>query len=97
MKTLKLYFLFFKTKFLPPLTLAIFVLIKYQLMLLALIAMIVTTLLVYFYDRFIEDRKREKLHFYYNLGITELKLYAFIFFINLFIITITNICMRWII
>ena len=66
-------------------------------MLLALIAMIVTTLLVYFYDRFIEDRKREKLHFYYNLGITELKLYAFIFFINLFIITITNICMKWII
>ena len=97
MKTLQLYFLFYKTTFFPPLALTLFVVLKYKMMPLALLALLTASLLVCFYQNFINDSKKEKLYFYYNMGITELKLYAFVFFINLIITITLNICMKWIV
>ncbi|WP_155995107.1 hypothetical protein [Tenacibaculum ovolyticum] len=94
MKTLKLYFIFYKTSFLPPLALAIYALLKFNIMLLATVALTTATFLVWGYQRFISDKKKEKLYFYYNLGITELKLHLFVFFINLTILVGTNIYMK---
>ncbi len=94
MKILKLYFLFYKTTFFPPLALALFALLKLNIMLLATIALLTATLLVWSYQRFVNDKKKKTLYFYYNLGLTELKLYTFVFIINLFIITGTNICIK---
>lgn len=94
MKTLKLYFIFYKTSFFPPLALALFTLLKFNIMLLATVALITATFLVWSYQRFISDKKKEKLYFYYNLGITELKLHLFVFFINITILVSTNIYMK---
>jgi len=90
MKNLKIYFLFYKTKFLPPLALALFTLLKFKVIQLAVLALLTTTILIWVYQRLINDKKKESLYFYYNLGLTELKLYAFIFFINLTLIVCTN-------
>ncbi len=97
MKKLQLYFLFYKTKFFLPLALTLFVVFKYKMMPLAVLALLTASLLVWFYQNFINDAKKEKLYFYYNMGITELKLYAFVFFINLIITITLNICMKWIV
>jgi hypothetical protein len=94
MKKMKLYFLFYKAKFLPPLVLALFALLKFKIMPLAVIALITATLLIWFYQRFINDRKKQNMYFYYNLGLTELKLYTFVIFINLTILIGTNIYIK---
>ena len=97
MKTLQLYFLFYKTTFFLPLALTLFVVLKYRMMPLAVLALFTASLLVWFYQNFISDPKKEKLYFYYNLGITELSLYTFVFIINLISVTIINICLKWIV
>ena len=57
---------------------------------LAILALISTTLLVWFYQHFINDKENQDLYFYYNLGLTELKLYSFTFLINLIILISIN-------
>lgn len=90
MKNLKIYFLFYKTKFLLPLVFALFTLLKFKMKQLAALALLATTILIWFYQRFSNDKKKKSLYFYYNLGLTEFKLYAFIFFINLVLLICTN-------
>ena len=94
MKKLKLYFLFYKTHFLLPLGLALFALLRFRIMPLAVIVLLITTVTIWFYQRFIDDRKKQKLYFYYNLGFTELKLYGFVFCINLALLISTNIYLK---
>jgi hypothetical protein len=91
MKKINHYFLFYKTKFLPPLSLALFTLLKFRIMLLAVITLLATTILIWFYQRYINDKKKQALYFYYNLGLTELKLFTFLFFINLILLIGINI------
>ncbi|WBX77442.1 hypothetical protein PG911_04030 [Tenacibaculum ovolyticum] len=59
MKTLKLYFIFYKTSFLPPLALVIYALLKFNIMLLATVALTTATFLVWGYQRFISDKKKK--------------------------------------
>ena len=94
MKKLKLYFLFYKTIFLPPIALAIFALLRYGEMFYGVVALVTTSILVWFYRHFIDDRKQEKLYFYYNLGLTEIKLYGFVFCINLILLICANIYLK---
>ncbi|MFT6065041.1 MAG: hypothetical protein ACJAYY_000769 [Paraglaciecola sp.] len=94
MKKLKLYFLFYKTKFLFPLTFAILTLVFTNIMLIAVITLLMATLLIWFYQGYVNDRKKVALYLYYNLGISTLKLYVFLFFINLIVLTGTNICIK---
>ena len=91
MNNIKLYFLFYKSKFLPSLALAVFTLLQFKIMFLAVLSLIISTFLIWFYQRFIGDKKKKELYFYYNLGFTEIKLYTFIFFINFGLLIVTNI------
>lgn len=94
MKKINLYFLFYKKKFAFPLALSLFTLFSLRVMPLAVMILSATTLLIWFYQRFINDKKKQALYFYYNLGLTELKLYTFLFFINLIILIGINIYIK---
>ena len=91
MRKLKLYFHFYRTKFLVPLAFATAILYVFRVMQLAIFSLITATIGYWFYERFINDKKKEKLYFYYNLGITETKLYLFVIFINLIVVMSINI------
>lgn len=94
MKRIHLYLHFFKRKFVFPLIAAIFALLYTEISTIAIITLIAATILVWFYERFINDRKKESFYFYYNLGLSELKLYISLFFINLIILIGFNIFFR---
>ena len=96
MKKITLYFYFYKEEFAFPLGLSLFALLSFRIMPLATLTLTVGTLLIWFYQRYINDKKKQTMYFYYNLGVTEFKLYTFLFFINLAILTSINICMKWI-
>jgi hypothetical protein len=90
MRKLKLYFHFYKSKFFITLVFCLFILIKYQNLLLALISLTLASLGVWFVQHYINDKKKESLYFYFNSGISEFKLYFFTFVVNLSILIITN-------
>ena len=94
MKKIQLYFLFYKSKFAFPLAISLFALYSLKIMPLAILILIATTLLIWFYQRFINDKKKQSLYFYYNLGLTELKLYSFTFLINLILLICINIYIK---
>ena len=94
MKKINLYFLFYKTNFLPPLCLALFTLLKFRIMSLAVLVLLATTILVWFYKHYINDKKKQRLYFYYNLGFTALQLLTFLFFINLILLIGINIYIK---
>jgi len=94
MKKINLYFLFYREKFLVPLALSLFTLFNFRIMPLAVITLSSTTLLIWFYQHFLTDKKKQTLYFYYNLGATEFKLYTFVFFINLIILIGINIYIK---
>jgi len=94
MKKTPIYFHFYKEKFAFPLGLSLFTLFGFRIMPLAVMALITATLLIWFYQRFINDKKKQSLYFYYNLGMTEIKLYSFLLFINLIILTGINSCIK---
>lgn len=91
MKKLKLYLLFYKTKFLLPLALAIAILYIFRVMPLTVFSLVIATIGYWFYEHFINDKKKEKLYFYYNFGLTESRLYLFVFLINLIVVMSINI------
>ena len=86
MRNLKLYFIFYKTKFLFPLLSSIFALFYTNIISIAVITLLAATILVWFYITFLEDRKKTTLYFYYNLGISDFNLYSFVFFVNFIIL-----------
>mgnify|MGYP006085769999 CR=1 FL=1 len=94
MKKTTLYFYFYKEKFAFPLSLSLAALFRFRIMPLATMALLASTLLIWFYQRFINDKKKQTMYFYYNLGLTEFKLYAFLFFINLVILIGINIYIK---
>ncbi|WP_347175203.1 hypothetical protein [Polaribacter uvawellassae] len=95
MKKINLYFYFYKNKFAFPLALSLFILFSLRAMPLAVLTLAATTFLIWFYQKFINDQKNQTLYFYYNLGITELKLYTFLFFINMIVLISINISIKW--
>ncbi len=95
MKKINLYFQFYKNKFAFPLTLSLFTLFSLRIMPLAVLTLAATTFLIWFYQKFINDQKNQTLYFYYNLGITELKLYTFLIFINMIVLISINIGIKW--
>jgi hypothetical protein len=44
------------------------------------------SLLVWGYNYFLDDPKREKLHYFFNFGFTELQLHGFTFILNLILL-----------
>ena len=91
MKSLKLYFLFFKSNFLFPLVLSVFASLYSQNSAQGVITLVVASIMVWFYERFINDSKKQKLYFYFNFGISEFKLHLFTFCINLFLLIMINL------
>ena len=91
MKKLKLYFIFYKNKFAFPLAISLFALYSSKIIPLTILTLVFSTLLIWFYQRFINDKKKQSLYFYYNLGLTETKLYSFTFLVNLFLLICINI------
>ena len=91
MKNLKLYLHFYYSKFFISLSLGAFVILRYQIPKLAFISFFLASLLVWVYHHFINDIKKQSLYFYFNLGLSEIKLYLFTFFLNLFILTVLNL------
>ncbi|TVZ57191.1 hypothetical protein OD91_2501 [Lutibacter sp. Hel_I_33_5] len=81
--------------FFPPLGLALFTLLKFKAMPLAFFILISTTLLLWLYQRYINDPKNKNLYLYFNLGLTQIKLYSFTFFLNIIILTIVNMYIKW--
>ena len=94
MKRILLYFHFYKRKFIFPLIAAIFALIYTEISTIAIITLIAATILIWFYERYLNDRKKESLYFYLNLGVSELKLYTFLCFVNLIILIGFNMYMK---
>jgi hypothetical protein len=95
MKKINLYFHFYKNKFAFPLALSLFTLFSLGFMPLSVMILAATTFLIWFYQKFINDKKNQTLYFYYNLGLTELKLYTFLFFINMIVLISINIGIKW--
>ncbi|CAL2102025.1 membrane protein of unknown function [Tenacibaculum sp. 190130A14a] len=95
-KKLRLYFLFYRTKFFLSLAFSLFILLKLKAFFWVLIALITAVITTWFYHRFINDRKKQTLYFYYNFGLTEFKLYSFIFFLNFFLLVCINLIIKWI-
>ena len=82
MKKIRLYFLFYKSKFTIPLAVGLFALYASRVLSFAILLLSITTLVIWFYQYFINDKKKKSLYFYYNLGLTELQLYLFTFLLN---------------
>ena len=67
---------------------------NFKIMPLSILVLIATTLLIWFYQNFINDKKKQSLYFYYNLGLTELKLYSFTFLMNLILLICINFYLK---
>ena len=91
MKKLRPYLQFYYSKFFISLALGLFVILRYQIPKLAYKGFFLASLLVWMYHHFVNDRKKQSLYFYFNLGISELKLYLFTLFLNLAVLIIVNL------
>ena len=90
MKKLNPYLLFYFGKFFLSLAFSFFVLVWYRIPTLAFITLTLVSLLIWFYHHYLNDKKKQSLYFYFNLGISELKLYLFTFCLNLLILISIN-------
>ncbi len=94
MKNLKSYFHFYFSKFFISLAFGIIILMTIKIFPLAFISLILSSLLVWFIQHYINDKKKQTLYFYFNQGISEFKLYLFTFTVNLTILIIINYIVR---
>jgi len=81
-----LYFRFYSRTFLPPLFASLFVYFQNGFKGLSILVLAVTLCILFLYRRFLDDPRRKQLYFYFNLGMTELKLYGFVFLVNFLIV-----------
>ena len=63
---------------------------------LSITSLILTSIIIWFYNHYINDPKKEKLYLYLNQGISETKLYIFTFLLNLLVIIIGQKLLEWI-
>lgn len=90
MRKIKIYFHFYRNKFFIPLVFGVFILVFSHVFILAFISLMLASVGVWFLNHYIDDRKKQRLYFYFNQGISESKLYIFTFIINLAILIIIN-------
>ncbi|MFD2568982.1 hypothetical protein [Pseudotenacibaculum haliotis] len=91
MKKLRLYLIFYKSTFLFPLIVSVLAFAKEKHIGTAIFALFFATLGIFFYNHFIDDPKKQRLYFFFNHGISETKLYGFIFVLNALFLTALNL------
>lgn len=94
MKKFRLYFHFFKSKFFLPLVFSFYISTLEKTFTLSIFTLILLSIITWFYNHYLNDSKKQKLYMYFNLGICELKLYLFTFFINLILLLSLNYLYR---
>lgn len=87
---MSLYFLFLKEKIASPIASALFALLISRNLSLSILTLLISLLILWVIERFINDPNKKKLYFYFNFGKTELKLYSFVFLISFFLLGISN-------
>ena len=88
MKKIRFYLIFYKSKFAFPLFLSVFLLFKSGNIGITLFTLLFSTLALFFYERFLGDPKKKELYFFFNQGISVIKLYGFTLLLNALFLTI---------
>lgn len=85
-RKIRIYFLFYYHKFLIPFLTGLFAITAFTSFLPIIIILTFVSLFMWFYNHYLVDDKKQKLYFYFNLGIGEFQLYSFVFVLNLSIL-----------
>lgn len=88
MRKIKSYFHFYLGKFFIPFAFSLFILISFKTFFFMFLSLTLSSLVLWFIHHYINDRKKQTLYFYFNQGISELKLYLFTFILNLAVLII---------
>jgi hypothetical protein len=90
LQKIKIFLLFYKRVFIIPLASSITILLTVSFSP-SLLTLIFTSLVIWFYENYINDRDNQKVYFFLNLGFSKTLLYSLTFLLNLLIIIILKL------